>query len=151
MKPVPERAQDEAVTREVAPALPEQPLPTYTIQKDDTLGAIAAKRLGSAAAWREIVQMNPGLDPLRLRAGTAITLPRRAAAPARSEMARPVQNPPAGSRVHVVARDDTLAAIARRYYDDWKGWEAIYAANRAAIGSDPGKLELGMNLVIPSR
>ncbi len=54
------------------------PTPTvrdYTIQPNDILGEIAMRELGTSRRWREILELNPKLDPKRLRPGTVIKLP----------------------------------------------------------------------------
>ncbi|MFJ3906743.1 transglycosylase family protein [Streptomyces sp. NPDC090025] len=51
-------------------------------------------------------------------------------------------------RAHVVQAGDTLTSIARRFAVKG-GWEALYAANRAAIGPDPNRLMLGTMLRLP--
>jgi nucleoid-associated protein YgaU len=48
----------------------------YTIRRGDTLWGIAERRLGSGQRWREIADLNPGLDPARLSIGQEIVLPR---------------------------------------------------------------------------
>jgi nucleoid-associated protein YgaU len=59
-----------------APAAEEQgPGGTYVVQKGDSLKSIAAKHLGSAKAWKQIVDANPGIDPTRLRIGQKLKLP----------------------------------------------------------------------------
>lgn len=50
---------------------------TYTVQKGDTLWSIAQKFLGNGQRWREIVDVNPGLDPSKLKVGQSIVLPAR--------------------------------------------------------------------------
>ncbi len=50
---------------------------TYVVQKGDYLGKIAEKQLGSSLRWREIVDVNPGMDPKRLMVGTRIQMPAR--------------------------------------------------------------------------
>jgi sulfite exporter TauE/SafE/copper chaperone CopZ len=52
-----------------------QPRRTYVVAPGDTLARIAAKQLGDARRWRDIVAANPGLDPRRLRPGQTIGLP----------------------------------------------------------------------------
>ena len=47
----------------------------YEIRKDDNLEAIALSKLGKRSLWREIVAVNPGLNPSRLQPGTKIKLP----------------------------------------------------------------------------
>lgn len=50
--------------------------------------------------------------------------------------------------VHVVKKGETLSSIARRYKIKG-GWEALYRANRKAVGSRPDVLDVGAELVIP--
>lgn len=52
------------------------PLPgTYTVKKGDTLWSIATRLLGDGQRWRDIVAMNPGLVPEKLRIGQQIAIP----------------------------------------------------------------------------
>ncbi|MBT2389476.1 transglycosylase family protein [Streptomyces maoxianensis] len=51
-------------------------------------------------------------------------------------------------RVHTVQPGDTLFAIAERFRVKG-GWQALYAANKATIGSSPHLLRVRMMLVIP--
>ncbi|WMX47770.1 transglycosylase family protein [Streptomyces roseicoloratus] len=50
-------------------------------------------------------------------------------------------------RAHVVQPGDTLSGIARRFAIKG-GWQALYTANRAAIGPDPNRLAVGVMLRI---
>ena len=50
---------------------------TYTIQRGDTLMAIAAHFYGDASQWSVIAEANPEADPRRLRVGQEIKLPPR--------------------------------------------------------------------------
>ncbi len=58
---------------------------------------------------------------------------------------------PAGGD-YVVQPGDTLSTIAGKLYGDVSpgGWRAIYDANKAAIGDDPNRIEVGMRLTLPS-
>jgi len=47
----------------------------YTVMKNDTLWSISKRHLGSGKRWKEIVAINPGLDPAKLMPGQVITLP----------------------------------------------------------------------------
>jgi nucleoid-associated protein YgaU len=47
----------------------------YVIKNGDSLSEIASRELGSAARWTEIRDLNPGLDPSRLKVGTTLALP----------------------------------------------------------------------------
>jgi nucleoid-associated protein YgaU len=48
---------------------------THTIRKGDTLWSIAVKYLGDGQRYPEIVKLNGGLDPRKLRVGQVIKLP----------------------------------------------------------------------------
>ncbi|MEV6754124.1 transglycosylase family protein [Streptomyces sp. NPDC051214] len=52
--------------------------------------------------------------------------------------------------VHVVKAGETLSSIARRY-EVRGGWQALYRANRKAVGSEPDRLGVGTRLVIPGK
>ncbi|MGW0906296.1 transglycosylase family protein [Streptomyces sp. NPDC002853] len=52
--------------------------------------------------------------------------------------------------VHVVKAGETLSSIARRYKVRG-GWQALYRANRKAVGSEPDRLGVGTRLVIPGK
>jgi nucleoid-associated protein YgaU len=58
-----------------APPPPSYTSNTYTVQKGDTLWSIAQRHLGNGKRWREIVELNPGLEPSKLRVGQVIILP----------------------------------------------------------------------------
>lgn len=47
----------------------------YVIAKGDTLDKISARLLGTSKRWREILTLNPGLDPKKLKVGATIKLP----------------------------------------------------------------------------
>lgn len=48
---------------------------TYTVKAGDTLSAIAARELGSAARWKEIADLNGIKDPRQLKVGQLLRLP----------------------------------------------------------------------------
>jgi len=62
----------------LAPAATPEPAPatrSYTVQKGDTLWSISVRMLGNGQRWREIVDLNPGLEPTKLRIGQVILIP----------------------------------------------------------------------------
>jgi LysM repeat protein len=59
------------------------PVGTYTIQRGDTLIAIAGRFYGDTSQWSVIAQANPKADPRRLRVGQEIKLPRTRPSPSR--------------------------------------------------------------------
>ncbi|MCZ6573646.1 MAG: LysM peptidoglycan-binding domain-containing protein [Planctomycetota bacterium] len=48
---------------------------TYRVQEGDDLWHISRKHLGSAMRYKEILRLNPGISPKRLRAGQILRLP----------------------------------------------------------------------------
>ena len=48
---------------------------SHVVAAGDTLGGIAAARLGKSSRWREIAAANPGVTPNRLRIGSTLKLP----------------------------------------------------------------------------
>ncbi|MGC9453990.1 MAG: LysM peptidoglycan-binding domain-containing protein [Phycisphaerae bacterium] len=64
---------------------PDEPLPpdvvpgstTYVVKRGDTLWSISERLLGDGQRWREIVEMNPGLDPQEMRIGQELRIPAR--------------------------------------------------------------------------
>lgn len=70
------------------------------------------------------------------------------AAPTPSPKPQPV--PPAHTRPatrYTVQKNDTLSAIAARH---GTSWQALYAANKSVIGSNPNLIKAGQVLVIPN-
>jgi len=64
----------------------------------------------------------------------------------------PVADAPPLSARYVVHQGDTLSRIAERVYGEGspQAWKRIYDANKAAIGADPSRLRMGMQLAIPN-
>jgi nucleoid-associated protein YgaU len=92
-----------------------------------------------------------------------------AASPARPPLASPAPSPSAAvvsqsaaatptaaaveaaGDTYEVQSGDTLLSIAQQEYGDTTQWRRIYDANKDAIGADPDKLKLGMQLKIPPK
>lgn len=49
----------------------------YLVARGETLASIAKKLFGDANRWREIVAVNPGLNPRKLKPGQTLTLPKK--------------------------------------------------------------------------
>lgn len=116
----------------------------YTIREGDTLMSISTRWLGDAYQWEQIAQVNPGLDPRRLRIGQRIKLPSRDSLLTAAPDMKPRQ-----SFIYAVKAGDTLSGLAQRYYGNGKIWERIFTANRLTLGGDANALRVGMKLVIP--
>jgi LysM repeat protein len=116
-----------------APGLTAGPAARYVVQPGDTLSGIAA-RFAVRGGWPALYAANRpliGPDPGVIRPGTVLVLPGQRAP----------------SRYRVVP-GDTLAAIAAALAVRG-GWPALYAANRRAIGPDPGMIRPGTVLTVP--
>src|ERR1700760_5009445 len=107
---------------------------TYVVHPGDSLSAIAS-RFGVRGSWPALYAANRsriGANPDALAVGVVLRLP---------GPAMPVR--------YTVAAGDSLSAIAARF-GVRGGWPALYAANRAAVGPDPGAIQAGTRLAIPS-
>jgi nucleoid-associated protein YgaU len=83
--------------------------------------------------------------------------PSPATAPAPPPAPPALAAPDAPSDHYVVVAGDCLWSIAARRLGGSAGsaqidaaWRAIYAANRDAVGDDPGLIHPGLDLVLPS-
>jgi LysM repeat protein len=128
------------VTLDVTTAAPTaaKPAPTaarYVVRPGDTLSGIAAA-LDVRGGWQALYETNRtviGADPDVIHPGTVLVLSGRAA-PAR----------------YTIQPGDSLSDIAAAL-GVRGGWQALYAANRKAIGSDPDVIHPGTVLVLPGR
>lgn len=113
---------------------------TYTVEAGDELWSVAERELGDGVRWREIVELNPGIDDsLRIEAGQRLRLPVDEAAVASAGTA---------DSVVVVQRDDSLWQIAERTLGDGEHWPQIYELNRDQI-ADPDQIDVGWVLRLP--
>lgn len=51
-------------------------------------------------------------------------------------------------KAYTIKSGDTLSKIAAKHHTTW---DKVYKANKAAIGSNPGKIHVGIKLIIPSK
>jgi len=51
---------------------------SYKIRKGDTLSSISKDCLGSENRWQEIAELNPGINPKKLKIGTELKIPAKA-------------------------------------------------------------------------
>ena len=109
------------------------PVGTWTVRPGDTLSAIAAA-LGVPSGWRALYAANRsaiGADPDIIQPGTKLTM-----------------SGAGGISRYAVAPGDTLTAIAAALGVPG-GWQALYAANRSAVGADPDVISPGTVLITP--
>ena len=106
---------------------------TWTVLPGDTLSAIASG-LRVPGGWQALYAANRravGSDPNLIRPGTVLSLPGTS-----------------GSARYTVAPGDTLSAIAAALGVPG-GWQALYAANRSAVGANPNAIRPGTILATP--
>jgi LysM repeat protein len=106
---------------------------TWTVLPGDTLSAIASG-LRVPGGWQALYAANRravGADPNLIRPGTVLSLPGTS-----------------GSARYTVAPGDTLSAIAAALGVPG-GWQALYAANRSAVGANPNAIRPGIILATP--
>jgi LysM repeat protein len=125
----------ESVTAKTADvtARPAERAATWTVQPGDTLSGIATA-LRVPGGWQALYAANRravGADPDLIRPGTLLALPGTS-----------------GSAHYTVAPGDTLSAIAAALGVPG-GWQALYAANRRAVGPNPNAIRTGIILATP--
>lgn len=137
-------AKKAEVKPEVKPVEPVARASEYVIQAGDNLESIAAAKLGSARAWREIEKANPGLDPRGLKVGAKIKLPaKQQPATAQANVTKPV-----GADEYEVRAGDTLEKIAKLKLGKETRWRDIQAANP---GLNPSRLQPGARIKLPAK
>ena len=157
-----------AASEPAAAATPRALPGTHTVAKGETLETIADQYLGSKTRWRELLPLNPGLDPKKLQIGQVLRVsaspPRaplaaapspNALVPAPTVAAAPLAKPaPAAStspetgRTHTVVKGDTLGGIAKTYLGSAARADEIYKANTDVLKSKDD-LAVGQVLRIP--
>jgi nucleoid-associated protein YgaU len=125
---------------------------TYTIERGDTLIAIAREHYGEDRHWTAIRDANPDVDPLGLQPGQTIVLPPR------EQVLRSAARPAAGEEraaprmdvqsTYVVTRGDTLISIAREVLQDASRYREIFELNQDKLESPDLVIE-GMKLRMP--
>ncbi|MFD4474716.1 transglycosylase family protein [Streptomyces sp. NPDC058471] len=108
---------------------------TYTVRLGDTLADVAAAN-SVPGGWQALYEANKdviGPSPDRIEVGQKLDTEIPAATP----------TPAVGS--YRVKPGDCLASVAREH-NITGGWQALYAANKAAVGGDPDLIHPGLVL-----
>jgi nucleoid-associated protein YgaU len=130
----------------------------YRVQDGDTFDSIARSKLGKASWSAEIMKLNPGIEPKKLRPGMDIQLPSAASlAAATTREARADEKktadkivPPIadGGRSYVVKKGDNFERIAVAELGSRRRISELLELNS---GIDPTKLKPGMSLKLPKK
>ncbi len=118
----------------------------HVVAEGETLGEIAQARLGSAARWKEIVELNGIADPRKVPAGKRLRMPAGARGGSLDDDEPARSSAPAGARSYAVREGDSLWKIAARELGDGDRWKEIVALNPKV---DPNKLIVGAALRLP--
>jgi nucleoid-associated protein YgaU len=104
-------AREASADKPAAGATPKAQAGTHVVAKGETLEDIAAECLGSKTRWKELIALNPGLDPRKLQIGQVLHV-----APAPSvplAVSAPVTPPAAAAQpVSAPASAPTIAGAA---------------------------------------
>jgi nucleoid-associated protein YgaU len=144
----------------------------YVVKSGDTLISIARAQYGNPRLYLQIMKANPGVEPETMKPGTKLVLPELSAAQASRRTngggtgtgngngtSNAIDAVTAGANAGMrpvdpkleyrIQSGDSLARISQRLYGAENKVEALYNANREAIGPDREKLKLGMVLRLP--
>lgn len=150
-------------TAHVVPAsAPPSASSEYVVQKGDNMMQIATRMLGSRSRWTEIRDMNPRVDPSRLKVGTKLAMPVSASAaksgasakapvhkPAVAPASKEHLSPKSGSGgTYLVHKGDTMKSIAEKELGDRARWKEIASANPHV---DANHLPVGTSLRLPGQ
>lgn len=124
---------------------------TIEVKPGDSLSRLAARHLGDANAWPQLLEANR--DVLKsanlVRPGMKLKLP--ATANSNTTATRSVSEPTKQikPRTYTIKSGDTLAAIAKRLLNDRSRWDDIYELNKSQI-KNPNVLQVGVEIRLPS-
>lgn len=97
-----------------------------------------------AEEFNKHVETDNTLNQIRLRQAPAAAAQNAPGVTSAAGAARAAGGP----RTHVVAKGDTLSAIAKQHYGNASKYMKIFEANRDIL-SDPDKIQPGQHLTIP--
>lgn len=114
---------------------------SYTVERGDTLWAIAVKFFGDGNQWKKIYKDNKEVisDPNRIYAGQVLTINVAALTAGQGTVQ---------GDTYTVQPGDSLWKIAEKVYGNGRRWRKIYEANADRI-SDASKIYAGQTLVVP--
>lgn len=93
--------------------------------------------------WNQIKAVDPSYSDLTCDLTVDTSLPQ----PARAQAAA-AGGSPSGARTYKVQSGDSLSKIAKEFYGNANEYNKIFEANRDKL-SDPNKIQVGQELVIP--
>jgi len=119
---------------------------TIRIHQGETLSGIAKRELGSAHAWRQLLQWNGIKDERGIKVGQQLKIYDNQSPVAGTPSTAAASNPVAGMQYHTVQSGDILGRISQKYYNTSREVPRILAANGF---TDPHSIKAGQVLKIP--
>lgn len=116
----------------------------YTIRKGDILGEIAQRELGSSRHWKAILELNPGVDPKKLKPGQELVLPVPESLSVKATDAS--ASSATAWRFHTVEKGESFYIISKKLYGTVAMTDEIQALNPRV---DPRRLRAGMEIKVP--
>ena len=133
-------ALDKAAAKAPAAPVAAPGYATYVVKPGESLSKIAAAH---GFRTRDVLALNPGIDPNKIRAGQTIVLPGAGTAKsAPKTQAAPAKTASAGAGTYVVQKGDILGRIANKH-------KVKLADLKKANGLTSDKIVVGQKLVIP--
>ena len=135
--PVPVKDDDESSSRGALVGikpLAEAGFTIHRVAEGETIGGIAQSRLGSVRYASNIEDLNPGIDPRRMKVGLELRLPTKASLGKK------------GVTIHRVAKGETIGGIAQSRLGSVRYAQKILDANGI---EDARKIRVGTVLIIP--
>ncbi|MCO6432152.1 MAG: LysM peptidoglycan-binding domain-containing protein [Deltaproteobacteria bacterium] len=86
------------------------PFVVHSVKSGETLGTIAEKYTGKIALWKELVTVNSGIDPKKLRVGDAIKIPAQLLK-ANLQSKSTAKKPPSAAARNATAQRDRAAEV----------------------------------------
>ena len=133
---------------------PRSGVPVYVVAKNEVLGKIAQRELGTVKRMKEIIDLNPGLNPDRIKEGMKLRMPNDwsgkgavAVLDDPKPASRPEEvTPPAGARAYVVKQNESLWRIAENQLGSGPRYREIEALNPGIEGRS---IQPGQTIFLP--
>lgn len=113
----------------------------YTVKGGDALSLISQRELGTIRRQRDILALNPGLDPDRLTVGQKLRMPPKGAVGGATSVSGGDNTSSArggaalspGAEFYVTQGRERLAEISKRAFGNIERWPEIFALNTDVI------------------
>lgn len=125
--------------------------PKHVVADGESFDSIARKQLGDVRFVALLQDLNPTVEPKRMKVGMEIVLPTAAEREAQRQQwaARTPASPTTvGAREHRIEKGDTLAGLAKRYLGKESRVDEIQDLNPTV---DPTRLRIGQVIRLPAR